>query len=423
VEVLTIAGLFNDACAMRKYARFGSSLHVVTDEMSMVPLRTLWDLDKSLPWAKVFTLMGDFKQIPPVRARGMFREIAHTLSDAGPKKKKKDDDPKETKFIALTRKFRQDPASKKLAFAIDVLERNLMRQQRTSFSELVKPVTDEKDEEEEKEEKKEEDIVVVVVEPKDESLVIYDTGAAEEVTDEEIEHFARCIPLPQFLVLTHKLRVRGNRIVQSIVNPDHRRGLMVFGYKYEQFRYGDIVVCKDNVNVRNEVTSIKECVFTNGSFGVIMKDDRDEFDENGNLTRPATYKTFIRYDVFDASTKTYIKRDDYYECNRFSFGTDFDLAYFVTVDRAQGKGHDHVCFIFDAERPGAMGVYTAVSRAKRSCVIAGNAEVFASITSEFQPLDEALMFAFSIAKMNRKRCREETEKEKEKKRLIEDVST
>ena len=362
VDVMTNAAFLTDVKVMRMVS--DSNVRVILDEMSMNDVRTMWDITSTLNNVDRLVLVGDARQIPPVGGRGMFRELSMN-DDVVP-------------FVYLKRGFRQMASAQKLKTAIKTLEENISKRSRTTVEELQHA---------DSEAAKADD---------DDSFYFMDLpGNAEEVPMDVLSSFAESEDPPQFLSVTNDTRIKGNKAIQKKINGGSQETLATFGKRFRDFKYGDKVVSTGNVSVRDEVRGTKTRKFTNGSLGVIRRDM--------DVNSPYHLQTYIAYRVHDGND--FVERRDYYNYMTNSFETSFDLAYFLTVDKAQGSGFRNVVFVFEAKRPGAELIYTAISRAQEACVVVGNRNLFATVTAQMQVMDEALLHAFQVRKAYAERAK------------------
>lgn len=365
VDVMTNAAFLTDVKVMRMFS--DSNVRVILDEMSMNDVRTMWDVTSTLSNVNRMVLVGDARQIPPVGGRGMFRELSMN-DDVVP-------------FVYLKRGFRQMASAQKLKTAIKTLEENISKRSRTTVEELQQQQQQQHDDDA--------SATTSSNAAEDDSFYFMDLpGNQEEVPMDVLSSFAESDDPPQFLSVTNDTRIKGNKAIQKKINGDSQETLATFGKRFRDFKYGDKVVSTGNVSVRDEVRGTKTRKFTNGSLGVIRRDM--------DVNSPYHLQTYIAYRVHDGND--YVERRDYYNYMTNSFETSFDLAYFLTVDKAQGSGFRNVVFVFEARRPGAELIYTAISRAQEACVVVGNRNLFATVTAQMQVMDEALLHAFQVRK-------------------------
>jgi exodeoxyribonuclease V alpha subunit len=162
------------------------------------------------------------------------------------------------------------------------------------------------------------------------------------------------------LVAFNETRKRINRLVQQRINPENQNSLRCLANnkreedKFEAFRIGDLVICESNVYDSDS----GDLLCARGCLGYIKYVHEDQ-------------KTCIEYN------NGFV---DCYEHGR-GFQSDFELAYAVTVDRAQGDEYPRVIvYLEKARKDGCNLLYTAVSRARNLCILVATSETLYEMT-------------------------------------------
>ncbi len=153
-------------------------------------------------------------------------------------------------------------------------------------------------------------------------------------------------PLPQFLCYTQATRSAINKAVQEIIHP--RETCFYTSDKgVTKYYPGDPVICTKN---DYDVKTKDKMVVSNGSKGIVQYNE-------------STRQIEI---VYSDPRFVDVRGEHGY------FKTRFELAYCLTVHKAQGDQFKHVVIVVDAKsylNPPRSLLYTAISRAKTSCWI------------------------------------------------------
>ncbi|PAB59374.1 SF1B family DNA helicase RecD2 [Anaeromicrobium sediminis] len=287
---------------------------IIIDEMSMVDIRLMHGLMKSLTLGTRLILVGDVDQLPSVGPGNVLRDIIES---------------KLIKVVELNEIFRQAEESMIVvnAHKINKGEYPKLNKKEKDFFFMSR--------------KKQEDIVKII----------------KELCKERLPNFAKCDPIKDIQVLTPMKKgtvgmYNLNNTLQSVLNPKAP-------YKIEKemkdkiFRVGDkIMQMKNNYNLKwkNKNSDEEGVGVFNGDFGYIDFIDNEEkevhiiFDE----------EKIVKYD--------------------FSQLDEIELAYAITIHKSQGSEFPIVIMPISFGPPMLLTrnlLYTGVTRAKELVVMVG----------------------------------------------------
>ncbi|MCT4595408.1 MAG: ATP-dependent RecD-like DNA helicase [Anaeromicrobium sp.] len=287
---------------------------VIIDEMSMVDIRLMHGLMKSLPLGTRLILVGDVDQLPSVGPGNVLRDIIES---------------KLIKVVELNEIFRQAKES--------MIVVNAHKINRGEYPKLNK---------------KEKDFFFMSRKNQEDMVKII-----KDLSKERLPNFKKCDPIKDIQVLTPMKKgtvgmYNLNNTLQSVLNPEAP-------YKIEKemkdkiLRVGDkIMQMKNNYNLKwKNMNSQEEGVGVfNGDFGYIDFIDKEEkevhiiFDE----------EKVVKYD--------------------FSQLDEIELAYAITIHKSQGSEFPIVIMPISFGPPMLLTrnlLYTAVTRAKELVVMVG----------------------------------------------------
>lgn len=254
---------------------------------------------------------------------------------------------------------------------------------------------------------------------------------------------------PAVLCLTNKARHRATKIVQRCVNPE---GAVVMDAKYVSkdalvpLRLGDPVVCTKNKYCKSDTEDVRALVrageqAAGGAGGAREReaesegDERsvDEDEEEEHTARTAAHDVLVvsngtpgvlcvsqnvRCVKYRTVAPNGMEVDFYDEENphrehgsNAMFLTKFEHAYALTVHKAQGDDFDEVVCVVEAEHAFAKRalLYTAVSRARKRCVLCTTDESLRKMTrvapGEQAHVRSALSWSFDAERTARARLR------------------
>lgn len=144
----------------------------------------------------------------------------------------------------------------------------------------------------------------------------------------------------------NKILQKNKNNLQQTIYPSYKKTLPYY------FHYNDLVV-----RITNDYKS--EALYANGDIGIISKD----VDNN------------IQIKYLETNMIQNVSKEELYE--------DFQLAYCLTVHKVQGSQYDNIVLIMVDNHEFSWNnhtskklLYTAISRAKKNCIILGNPELF-----------------------------------------------
>ncbi len=144
----------------------------------------------------------------------------------------------------------------------------------------------------------------------------------------------------------NKILQKNKNNLQQTIYPSYKKTLPYY------FHYNDLVV-----RITNDYKN--EALYANGDIGIISKD----VDDN------------IQIKYLETNMIQNVSKEELYE--------DFQLAYCLTVHKVQGSQYDNIVLIMVDNHEFSWNnhtskklLYTAISRAKKNCIILGNPELF-----------------------------------------------
>ena len=144
----------------------------------------------------------------------------------------------------------------------------------------------------------------------------------------------------------NKILQKNKNNLQQTIYPSYKKTLPYY------FHYNDLVV-----RITNDYKN--EALYANGDIGIISKD----VDDN------------IQIKYLETNIIQNVSKEELYE--------DFQLAYCLTVHKVQGSQYDNIVLIMVDNHEFSWNnhtskklLYTAISRAKKNCIILGNPELF-----------------------------------------------
>ena len=175
--------------------------------------------------------------------------------------------------------------------------------------------------------------------------------------------------LTYFNKKTYKYNVSDlNKSLQSIFNkrPDNKEIFPNFKYQAEKylFKEGDKIVRTLNSYTKGDD------VRANGEMAQIV-----HFDYNKN-------KITINYSEDNSEVKI----------NKMELYDEFELAYALTVHKSQGSQFDNIVIFIDINQNSwdKTALYTAISRAKKNCIIVSKYEDFLKIQNNRRAIDDKI---------------------------------
>lgn len=145
----------------------------------------------------------------------------------------------------------------------------------------------------------------------------------------------------------NKILQKNKKSITQSIYPSYKKTLPYY------FHFGDLVV-RTNNDYKNEA------LYANGDIGIIQKDIEDNS---------------IQIKYLETNLIQNISKDELYE--------DFQLAYCLTIHKVQGSQYDNIVLIMADNHNFSWNnhtakklLYTAISRAKKNCIILGNPELF-----------------------------------------------
>ena len=144
----------------------------------------------------------------------------------------------------------------------------------------------------------------------------------------------------------NKVLQKNKNNLQQTIYPSYKKTLPYY------FHFGDLVV-----RITNDYKN--DALYANGDVGIIVKD----IDNN------------IQIQYLETNIIQNLTKDELYE--------DFQLAYCLTVHKVQGSQYNNIVLIMVdnhnfswTNHTSKKLLYTAISRAKKNCIILGNPELF-----------------------------------------------
>lgn len=170
-----------------------------------------------------------------------------------------------------------------------------------------------------------------------------------------------------------------NKSIQSIVNPSSHKDEIIFGQNLENesdktyFREGDyITITRNNYDATNEEEQITTLV-------------------NGDLGRVYMIKDNMMYVEID---------NDIFPFKKEEISENIEHAWSTTIHKAQGGQADIVIILVptNAWHLSANMLYTAITRAKKKCIVIGNFNILNKATGKLVNYQRETMIALQANK-------------------------